>query len=208
MMSLIKICRSCLILSVTKTRYEVIFKGGRIVNGKAEPIWHEYEFKCKPGDVDRRPCVISPYHYRLGFILFLIVFNWLHKCKSLNISYRLAYVVCRFSSNITGFNYCILWFICSKFFLCLFKNYNQNPWLLSLSAKFLKNDLNFTRSMISVNPFDGSNPPDLVKADLYLYKYGDIKGSNWWKRKFSRNYLPAVDLKKLEQFLGQLDWDY
>src|SRR5262249_2229410 len=29
--------------------------------------WLEYEFKCKPGDVYRRPCVVAPYHYRLDW---------------------------------------------------------------------------------------------------------------------------------------------
>ena len=26
-----------------------------------------YEFKCKPGDPDRRPCIVSPYHLRLDW---------------------------------------------------------------------------------------------------------------------------------------------
>src|SRR5439155_20951728 len=29
--------------------------------------WKEYEFKRKPGDPMRRPCIISPYHYRLDW---------------------------------------------------------------------------------------------------------------------------------------------
>lgn len=27
--------------------------------------WLEYELPCKPGDVQRAPCLITPYHYRL-----------------------------------------------------------------------------------------------------------------------------------------------
>jgi hypothetical protein len=27
----------------------------------------EYGFRCKPGDVRRRPCVVSPYHYRIDW---------------------------------------------------------------------------------------------------------------------------------------------
>ena len=30
-------------------------------------MWRAYEFPCKPGDPLRRPCVISPYHYRLDW---------------------------------------------------------------------------------------------------------------------------------------------
>src|SRR5262249_16498562 len=32
--------------------------------------WRPYEFKCKPGDPMRRPCVISPYHYRLDWLMW------------------------------------------------------------------------------------------------------------------------------------------
>lgn len=62
--------------SVTKERYEVIFKGAKIHSDKLEPVWLEYEFKCKPGNVKRTPCVISPYHYRLG-LFFLHQFTCL-----------------------------------------------------------------------------------------------------------------------------------
>jgi len=27
-------------------------------------IWLEYDFHCKPGETNQRPCWISPYHYR------------------------------------------------------------------------------------------------------------------------------------------------
>jgi hypothetical protein len=53
--------------SVGRERNEIIFEG------TAEPVitpqtqWREYQFKCKPGDPLRRPCVISPYHYRLDW---------------------------------------------------------------------------------------------------------------------------------------------
>jgi len=29
--------------------------------------WEDYELPCKPGDVMRRPCLVSPYHYRLDW---------------------------------------------------------------------------------------------------------------------------------------------
>jgi hypothetical protein len=53
--------------SITKQRNEVIFKGTHS-DPKVDPNpkWLEYEFKCKPGDMYRAPCFISPYHYRLG----------------------------------------------------------------------------------------------------------------------------------------------
>jgi hypothetical protein len=52
--------------SVGKVRREVIVQGTR----DAQPDgarWREYGFHCKPGDVLRRPCLITPYHYRLDW---------------------------------------------------------------------------------------------------------------------------------------------
>lgn len=37
-------------------------------------IWEEFQFKCKPGDVYRRPCLISPYHYRLDWLMWFAAF--------------------------------------------------------------------------------------------------------------------------------------
>jgi len=57
--------------SVTKTRDEVIVQGSR--DGGA--TWREYDFKCKPGNVSRRPCLISPYHYRLDWLMWFAGFG-------------------------------------------------------------------------------------------------------------------------------------
>ncbi|XP_074605963.1 lipase maturation factor 1-like [Acropora palmata] len=64
--------------SVTKERTEVIFQGTRnatIVPDEAGGIWEEYQFHCKPGDPKRRPCVISPYHYRLDWLMWFAAFQ-------------------------------------------------------------------------------------------------------------------------------------
>lgn len=46
--------------SITKQRNEVVFKGTHSKSLTDKNIeWLEYEFKCKPGDVNRRPCEIS-----------------------------------------------------------------------------------------------------------------------------------------------------
>lgn len=154
--------------SVTKERTEVIFKGtnsqSNPVSQSEKPIWHEYEFKCKPGDITRRPCIISPYHYRL---------DWL------------------------------MWF-------AAFQTYEYNPWLLSLAAKFLLNDKEFTAQMIAKNPFENKDPPRYIKADLYLYKYSPI-GKNftsWWTREYVRSYLPPVTIYHLKAYIDErLNWN-
>src|SRR5207245_362931 len=51
--------------SVGRERGEVVLEGtGGAIPDESAP-WREYEFKCAPGDVNRRPCVISPYQYRV-----------------------------------------------------------------------------------------------------------------------------------------------
>ena len=64
--------------SVTKERTEVIFQGTRnltIIPDHEGGIWEEYQFQCKPGDPKRRPCVISPYHYRLDWLMWFAAFQ-------------------------------------------------------------------------------------------------------------------------------------
>lgn len=52
--------------SVTRERMEIVLEGTESENPE-NAVWREYEFKCKPGDVNRRPCVVSPYHYKLDW---------------------------------------------------------------------------------------------------------------------------------------------
>jgi hypothetical protein len=53
--------------SVGRERHEIVFEGtaDAVITGRTQ--WREYEFKCKPGDPQRRPCVVSPYHFRLDW---------------------------------------------------------------------------------------------------------------------------------------------
>ncbi|KAB7500197.1 Lipase maturation factor 1 [Armadillidium nasatum] len=121
--------------------------------------WLEYEFKCKPGNLKRRPCLISPYHYRLDWLM-----------------------------------------------------YEQNPWLVHLAGRFLKNDGEIN-GLIEYNPFLDENrkPPLHIKADLYLYNYAPIGSAEaargqWYKRKYVRNYLPPVNLKLLKSVFREMGW--
>jgi hypothetical protein len=53
--------------SIGRERNEIVLQGTDDADPGPEARWIDYEFKCKPGDVDRRPCVVSPYHYRLDW---------------------------------------------------------------------------------------------------------------------------------------------
>jgi hypothetical protein len=51
---------------IGRERYQVVLEGTDDPTPEAAR-WAEYLFKCQPVDVDRRPCVISPYHSRLDW---------------------------------------------------------------------------------------------------------------------------------------------
>ena len=57
---------------VTKQRTEVIIEGTESGDPSLPgTVWEEYEFHCKPGTVSRRPCLISPFHYRFFYFIFI-----------------------------------------------------------------------------------------------------------------------------------------
>ncbi|MBI4160976.1 MAG: lipase maturation factor family protein [Acidobacteria bacterium] len=56
--------------SVGEERPEIVFEGTADETITEATEWRAYEFKCKPGDPMRRPCWISPYHYRLDWLIW------------------------------------------------------------------------------------------------------------------------------------------
>ena len=56
--------------AVGKMRPEIVIEGTSDATIGPATRWREYEFPCKPGDVARRPCWVSPYHYRLDWQLW------------------------------------------------------------------------------------------------------------------------------------------
>ena len=62
--------------SITKVRHEVIIEGTLAANPAAPGVeWLEFEFVCKPGNVTRAPCLITPYHYRLDWLMWFAAFG-------------------------------------------------------------------------------------------------------------------------------------
>ena len=61
--------------SITKERTEVIFQGTWNTTINSKTHWQELEFKCKPGRISRHPCIISPYHYRLDWLMWFAAFQ-------------------------------------------------------------------------------------------------------------------------------------
>jgi hypothetical protein len=56
--------------SITRPRYEVVVEGTSDAVITPATVWHEYEFKAKPGDLGRMPPQIAPYHLRLDWLMW------------------------------------------------------------------------------------------------------------------------------------------
>ncbi|CAM9417622.1 unnamed protein product, partial [Heterosigma akashiwo] len=56
--------------SVTREREELVVEGCAEYAGR-DTRWEEYVFPAKPGPLGRRPAVVSPYHFRLDWMLWI-----------------------------------------------------------------------------------------------------------------------------------------
>jgi hypothetical protein len=61
--------------SVLEERKEVVIEGTASSDPFDDSAYVAYEFPCKPGDVSRRPCLITPYHHRLDWQLWFASFS-------------------------------------------------------------------------------------------------------------------------------------
>ena len=53
--------------SINRERYEVVLEGTLDDAPSDDAEWRAYELPCKPGDLARAPCIVSPYHRRLDW---------------------------------------------------------------------------------------------------------------------------------------------
>ncbi|HLD49902.1 MAG TPA: lipase maturation factor family protein, partial [bacterium] len=68
----------------------IILEGAEDLEPGPHTVWREYEFKCKPGDVHRAPCVVSPYHYKIDWQMwFAAMSGWRYNPWILNFTAKL-----------------------------------------------------------------------------------------------------------------------
>jgi hypothetical protein len=61
--------------SVLEERKEVVIEGTASSDPFDDGAYVAYEFPCKPSDVTRRPCLVTPYHHRLDWQLWFASFS-------------------------------------------------------------------------------------------------------------------------------------
>jgi hypothetical protein len=62
--------------SVGQERYELVIEGTADTVPDEHAMWKEYELPCKPGDPRRRPCLITPYHMRLDWLMWFAALEY------------------------------------------------------------------------------------------------------------------------------------
>lgn len=79
--------------TVTKERYEIVLEGTDDTVLSPATKWKEYEFKGKPGDVNRRPPQLAPYHLRLDWLMWFLPFHvQVTESGILNLGYELWFL--------------------------------------------------------------------------------------------------------------------
>jgi len=58
--------------AVTRQRLEIVISGTHAADPDDSAEWQEYEFKAKPGDPQRPPPFVSPYHYKLDWQMWFL----------------------------------------------------------------------------------------------------------------------------------------
>jgi hypothetical protein len=61
--------------TIGRERFEVILEGTSDATLDDHTRWLPYELPCQPGDVRRRPCLITPWHYRLDWQMWFAAFT-------------------------------------------------------------------------------------------------------------------------------------
>jgi hypothetical protein len=61
--------------SVSRERHELLIEGTNDPMPGPDSRWLAYEFPCKPSDPLRRPCLVTPYHYRLDWQMWFVQFG-------------------------------------------------------------------------------------------------------------------------------------
>lgn len=74
---------------VGRDRYEIIVEG-TADEDLEHARWSPYEFRCKPGDPARRPCVVAPYQYRIDWQMwFAAMSDYRHNPWFVHFVYKL-----------------------------------------------------------------------------------------------------------------------
>jgi hypothetical protein len=187
--------------SITKERTEVVLQGthSEFLAGSAIVEWRDYEFKCKPGALGRRPCVISPFHYRLDWLMWFAAFqdyqqaNWIVHLTARLLTGR---------GDGTGGG--------SEGEGEREGEGDEEKEVAKAEEKAKKaRRYDVVRGLIAKDPFidAGEKPPRFIRAQHFRYRYS-TSGDDWWTREEIGNYLSPLNLENpsMRAFLQSKGW--
>ena len=216
--------------SITKVRHEVILQGAvldshgqSVTNDKGQIVWTDYNFKCKPGDINRMPCVITPYHLRIDWLMWFAAFQSYQQCPWL---VHLAVKILEKDKHV----------------LALLSASNQEgdvgqrlANVTHVRAHLYEYKYAYGADASSMES-DGSAPGDRpfqylvttillcalcsifvlfcypllgTKTDASVHLEKEWEVGTWWKRKEVREYMPPISLQdpSVRKFLGHHGWN-
>lgn len=165
--------------SVTKIRNEVIIQGTNSTFLDDNTKWYDFEFPCKPGDINRRPCLISPYHLRLDWLLWFAAFQNYQYCPwIIHLADKLLNEKKEANSLLAS---------------------GGNPF--SSEAGKFDSKITFIRAELYEYQYASLfNIPEQEKKKLKLMGWEEGK---FWRRKWVSNYFPPIQANNpsVQQFL-------
>jgi len=163
--------------SVTRTRYEVILQGTSDALPTADAHWREYEFRVKPGAVSRRPPFLSPFHYRLDWLMWFLPFS----------SWRANGWLLRLVAKLLTAD------VPTRQLL------RMDPFDGITFADVKSSD----RADAAEMPLSRESAPKWIRGMLYEYRFAPLGEQDHWNRTLVREYLPPVSLATLAPLLQQ-----
>jgi len=164
--------------SVDLERHELIIEGTMDPDPR-HATWREYELPCKPGAIDRRPCVLGPYHLRLDWRIWFAAMleppetPWGPPPAEGEPERRRA---------------------------------TEEVWILHVVWKLLDGD-RAVRQLFAVDPFDGA-PPKWIRIRRFAYHLEPWGAETWWTRDDPQLWLPPVsrDTPWFTEALSDFGW--
>lgn len=169
--------------SITRSRYEVILQGTRdqfYPGSGTDTKWVDLEFTCKPGDLNRRPCVISPYHFRIDWLMWFAAFQSYQQCPWLvSLAHKLLQQD-RLANTLLA--------------------KGGNPFADGEPPKFIRAELYLYEYEYSSYPSALRMLLPGAQRNVDKPASGDVERGVWevgrhWRRKHVSSYMPPIDLK-------------
>eukprot|EP01034_Spumella_vulgaris_P021480 gene21480-27515_t len=163
--------------SITKTRHEVVLQGTTSdatlsTDDTKQVVWRDFEFACKPGDINRRPCVISPYHIRIDWLMWFAAFQNYQHCP------WIVHLADQLLSGSASADRLLA--------------AGGNPFTAdrnnSNGGDSFSGELRYVRAELYEYQYASLNATQSALDTQAGWEVG-----RWWKRKHVRSYMPAVE---------------